>query len=80
MNVAEYPAQPWSIEPHPPHCPDRIQTQIESLAVAEGEDVVEHAIVVGELHRRADLHDEHLWGEAQVTLIQHGLLRARRCW
>ena len=47
----------------------RIEAEIEGLAVGEREDVVEDAVVVRQLDRRADRRGEHARHELHVALV-----------
>ena len=73
MDVAEDPAQAGVIEDDVPQRSDGIQPEIEPLAVAEREDVVEHPIAVREIDDCSDPYGKHVGREREVALIEHDL-------
>jgi hypothetical protein len=70
MDVAEDPAQPRLIELHVPEDADRINPEIERLAVAEREHVVKNAIVVWKINDGTRPDGQDMGEEAQVALIE----------
>jgi hypothetical protein len=71
MNVAEQAADAFLVERNVLDGSHRIDAEIELLAVAEREDVVEDAIAVGQFDDRADAHRQHVRRERQVALVAH---------
>ena len=70
MDVAEDAAESRLIEDDVAQRADGIHPEIEALAVAKREDVVEDAIVVRKIDGRPDADDQDMGNEGQIALIE----------